>query len=179
MVAVNAALAAPAATVVEAGKVTAELLLARVTARPPLGAPVFSATVQASVPAPVIELLLQFKAVRTAMPVPLSPITAVPPVEELLVRVSCPEATAAVAGSNCTAKAAVWPGDRVSGNVTPDMLKPVPVIAAALTATLAVPEEVKVTVCVLGVLTATLPKDRLDALRLRVGTAAFSCRAKL
>jgi hypothetical protein len=176
---VNAALVAPAATVVEAGKVTAELLLARVTARPPLGESVFSVTVQASVPAPVIELLLQFKAVSTAMPVPLSPITVVLPVEELLVMVSCPEAAPAVVGSNCAVKIAVWAGDRVSGNVTPEMLKPVPVTVAALIVMAAVPEEVKVTVCVAGVLTATLPKARLDALRLRVDTAAFSCRAKL
>lgn len=87
-VAVNDALDEPAAIVNEAGRVTAELLLASATARPPLGAPAFSVRVQASLPAPVIELLLQFKAVSTTTPVPLRPIAAVPPVEELLVRVS-------------------------------------------------------------------------------------------
>lgn len=173
------ALVAPAATVAEAGKVTAELLLARVTARPPLGAVAFNVALQESVPAPVIELLLQLKAFSAAMPVPLSPIVAVPPLEELLVMVSFPVTAPLEVGLNCTFKAAVLPGDRVSGNVTPEVLKPAPVTVAALTVTVDVPEEVKVSVCVVGVLTATLPNARLDALRLRVGTAAFNCRVKL
>jgi len=88
MVAEKAALVAPAAMFTEAGTTTDELLLARLTVYPPLGAAAFSATVQASVPAPVIEPPLQLSAVNTAMPVPLSPIAAVPPVDELLVRVS-------------------------------------------------------------------------------------------
>ena len=50
-VAVKLAEVAPAATVTEAGTVTAELLLASVTARPPVGAAAVSVTVQASVPA--------------------------------------------------------------------------------------------------------------------------------
>ena len=63
--------------------------------------------------------------------------------------------------------------------MTPDVLKPAPVTVAALTVTADVPEDVKVSVCVAGVLTATLPNARLDALRLRVDTAAFNCKAKL
>jgi len=58
-VAENAALAAPAATVTVAGTVTAELLLAKLTANPPLGAAPFSETVHASVPEPVKEALAQ------------------------------------------------------------------------------------------------------------------------
>jgi hypothetical protein len=58
-VAVNVALLAPAATVTVAGTVTAELLLARLTLKPPLGAAALSATVQESVPAPVIDPLAQ------------------------------------------------------------------------------------------------------------------------
>jgi len=58
-VAVNAALVAPAGIVTDVGTVTAELLLASVTTNPPLGAPAVRLTVQASVPAPVSEPLLQ------------------------------------------------------------------------------------------------------------------------
>jgi len=68
---------------------------------------------------------------------------------------------------------------RVSGKVAPETEKPVPVTVAALTVTAAVPDEVRVTVCVVGVLTLTLPKLRLDALRLSVGMAAFSCSEKV
>jgi hypothetical protein len=58
-VAEKLALVAPAATVSEAGTVTAALLLARFTVNPPLAAASFRVTVQASVPAPVIDALLQ------------------------------------------------------------------------------------------------------------------------
>jgi hypothetical protein len=58
-VAVKAAVVAPAATVTVAGTVTALLLLARLTVNPPVAAAAFSATVQESVPAPVIDPLAQ------------------------------------------------------------------------------------------------------------------------
>ncbi|MGB7136683.1 MAG: hypothetical protein WBD46_15440 [Acidobacteriaceae bacterium] len=58
-VAVKAALVNPDATVTDAGRVNALLLLARETAVPPLGAADVSVTVQASLAAPVSELLLQ------------------------------------------------------------------------------------------------------------------------
>jgi hypothetical protein len=64
-VAVKLAVVDPAATVTEAGTVTAELLLARLTANPPLGAAAFSVTVQLSVPAPVIDPLAQVSALNT------------------------------------------------------------------------------------------------------------------
>jgi hypothetical protein len=51
IVAVKGAVVAPAATVTEAGTVTAALLLASVTACPPVGAAALSVTVHASVPA--------------------------------------------------------------------------------------------------------------------------------
>ena len=54
-VAVKFAVVEPAATVTEAGTVTAELLLARLTVKPPLGAAALSPTVHVSVPAPVID----------------------------------------------------------------------------------------------------------------------------
>jgi hypothetical protein len=70
-VAVNPALFAPEAMVTDAGTFTALLLLARVTARLLL-ALLASVTVQASVPAPFIELLVQLSALNaTCDPVPL------------------------------------------------------------------------------------------------------------
>lgn len=63
-VAAKLALVAPAATVTEAGTVTDALVLARLTAKPPLVAAELSETVQASVPEPVIEALVQETAVN-------------------------------------------------------------------------------------------------------------------
>ena len=86
-VAVNPALVALAGTTTVAGTVTAVLLLVRPTLTPPLPAAELSVTVQLSLPAPVSEALLQVKELNvpeTAVPVPLSPITAVPLVDELL-----------------------------------------------------------------------------------------------
>ena len=54
-VAVNDALVTPAATVTEAGTVTAALLLAKLTVNPPVPAAAVSVTVQASLPALVID----------------------------------------------------------------------------------------------------------------------------
>lgn len=68
--AVNDALMDPGGTVTVAGTVTAVLLLARVTACPPLGAPEFSVIVQLSVPAPVIDPLTQLSVVSTGTPLP-------------------------------------------------------------------------------------------------------------
>jgi hypothetical protein len=85
---VNEALVALAGTVTVAGNVTAALLLATLTLNPPLGAAAFSVTVQASVPAPVIDVLLQESAVSTGVPVPLRLIIAVALAEELLAMVN-------------------------------------------------------------------------------------------
>lgn len=57
--ALKLALEEPAATVTEAGTVTAVLLLVRLTATPPLAAAALKVTVQLSVPAPVMEAALQ------------------------------------------------------------------------------------------------------------------------
>ena len=89
--AVNPALLALAGIVTVAGTVTAALLLVTDTLKPPLPAGPLSVTVQASLPAPVIDALLQDNALNpaaTAVPVPVSPITAVPLVDELLEMVS-------------------------------------------------------------------------------------------
>ena len=62
-----------------------------------------------------------------------------------------------------------WPGFSVIGKVIPDIVKPVPVIVAALTVTAEVPVDVRVSGCVDGTLMVTFPNDKLVALMLRVG----------
>ena len=57
-------------------------------------------------------------------------------------------------------------------------MKPVPVTVADLTVTAAPPVDDSVSVCVVGVLTVTLPNETLVALMLNVGTAGFNCSAK-
>ena len=109
-VAVNSALIAFAGTVTMAGTVTAELLLDRFTVSPSPEAGAVSVTVHASVPDPVMALLLQYSALNAAVPVPVVPvplrvITGVAVVEELLAIVNCPEAIPAAAGLNWTFKA--------------------------------------------------------------------------
>jgi hypothetical protein len=94
------ALDAPAAMVTEAGTVTEEELLARFTANPPLAAAAFSVTLQASVPAPVNDELVQEIALSTGTPVPLRAMVEVPFVDELLVIVSVPVAAPEAVGSN-------------------------------------------------------------------------------
>jgi hypothetical protein len=59
---VKPALVDPAVTVTEAGTVTEPLVLDSVTACPPVGAAAVRVTVQASVPAPVMEELVQERA---------------------------------------------------------------------------------------------------------------------
>jgi hypothetical protein len=82
-------------------------LLARLTAKPPVGAAAFRVTVQLSVPDPVNDPLVQLSALSTGTPVPLRLTTVEVPLEELLVMVSEPETAPAVVGSNCTVSVAV------------------------------------------------------------------------
>ena len=107
IVAVKLAVVAPAATVTEAGTVTAALLLARPTTNPPLPAAPFSVTVQVSVPAPVIEPDVQLNAFSATTPLPLRLMTVDVPLEELLVKVNEPVAAPPAVGSNCTVRVAV------------------------------------------------------------------------
>jgi hypothetical protein len=180
-VAANVARDAPDGTVNAAGTVTAELLLDRIIVKPPVEAAAVKFTVQASEPAPVIDALLQeseLNAAGAGVPVPLRLTTAVPLVEESLAIVRRPVAAPVAVGANCTVKVSAWPGFNVAGNEAPESVKPVPVSAAASTVTAALPVEVKVIDCVAGVLTWTLPKGTLAALRLSAGNPTFSCRAK-
>jgi len=170
---------APEATVTDAGTVTAELLLATPTANPPLAAATLSVTVQLSVPAPVIDALLQLKPLNTGTPVPVRLIRVEVPLDELLVRVKEPVSAPAAVGSNCTVSVAVEFGFRVSGKVAPETVKPDPATAASLMITATVPVDDKVSVCVVAVFTLMLPKLMLAALTLSVGTPDPSCRANI
>lgn len=91
----------PAASVIEAGTTNDELLLARPTFRPPLGTAAPVATVQLSVPAPVIVVLVQLNRVSLGTPLPMIPILFKAPSDELLVRSSSPVDEPVVVGSNC------------------------------------------------------------------------------
>jgi hypothetical protein len=105
--AVKFALLAPAATMIELGTLTRELLLARLTANPPLRAAAFNVTLQLSATEPVIDELTQVSPLNTGTPVPLSPTTIELPVEELLARESCPAAAPEAVGSNRTLRVIV------------------------------------------------------------------------
>jgi hypothetical protein len=172
-------LVVPEATVTEAGTVTAELLLIKPTLRPPLAAAAFSVTVQASVPAPVIEEFEQVSELTTGTPVPLRLIEVEVPDEELLERMSEPVTEPAVVGLNSTVSVVVCPAFKVSGKVAPEIEKPAPVSVAALTVTTPVPFELRVNDCDVEVFTDMLPKLKLVELTFSVGTAAPSCRAKV
>lgn len=91
MLAVKLAVVEFAATMTEAGTVTAELSLARPTLNPPVGAAPEMVTVQVSVPAPEYEALVQTRELTVrvaAVPVPLRLTRAELPVDELLEIVS-------------------------------------------------------------------------------------------
>lgn len=92
------------------------------------------------------------------VPVPLRPTAAVALVDELLLMVSAPVAAAAVVGANFTLSVNVCFGFKVTGNVDPDTVNPVPLIVAELICTADVPLEVNVTADVAFEPTATLPK---------------------
>ncbi len=178
-VAVKLAVVAPAATVTVAGTVTAELLLTRPTAKPPLAAATFNVTVQLSVPTAVIDALVQLKPLNTGVPDPVRLTTVEVPLDELLVKVNEPVSAPAAVGSNCTVSVAVEFGLRVRGNVAPEIVKPGPATVAALMVTATVPVEDRVTVCVVAVFTFTVPNPMLPALTLSVDTPDPSCKAKV
>jgi hypothetical protein len=89
--AVNPALVALGGTVTLAGTFTAALLLARLTLVPPLGAAAVKLTVQASVPAALIEATLQEMALSVGAATPAAlMLTTMLPREELLAIVRTP-----------------------------------------------------------------------------------------
>ena len=106
-VAPKLALVAPPGTVAAGGKVTAALLLVRLTEKPPLAAGAFRITVQPSVPAPDIDPFAQLSPVKTGIPTPLRPIAVDVPEAELLVRVRVPNVSPATVGLYRTLNVAV------------------------------------------------------------------------
>jgi hypothetical protein len=96
-------------------------------------------------------------------------------VDELLLMVNWPANEPDVVGSNVKVTLDVCPGLRVTGRLVDGMEKPLPVTVMELTVNGAVPLEVNVTVCVVGVFTTTLPNGILVAFRLSNGVAALSC----
>jgi hypothetical protein len=177
---VNAALVALAGTVTVAGSVTAVLLLNRVTVSPPLAAAAFSVTVQASVPEPVMDPLVQVSVLNTAaaaIPVPLRLIASEVPLVPLLLLVMArlPVAAPTRVGSNFTLKVVDCPGFSVTGKVAPDTVKPVPFSVGALIVKAKLPVDANVRDCVAAVFTSTLPNDTLAALVLRIRVAASNC----
>jgi hypothetical protein len=170
-VAVKGAVVAPAGTVIESGTATALLLLERLTVSPLPGARADSVTVQLSVAAPVSEPVAHATVLGTtgSCPVPLRPIVAVPPVVALLVMVSAPVAAPAVVGSKVTTSVDDCPGFRVTGRLVPDQTKAVPLTAALLMTSGALPVEVTARVWLTGVFTSDVPKAIVVALRLMDG----------
>ncbi len=171
--AVNAALNDPAATVTDAGSVTALLLLAKLTVKA-LGAAAVSVTVQASVAAPVSDALLQVIPLRAGCPVPLSAMVAL---AALLLIVTAPVTAPATAGSNPTVSVAVWPGFSVTGVLIPVAENPGPLTEIPLIVSAAVPEDVTVTACAVGVFNSSVPNATLVLLRFSAAVTALSCRA--
>jgi hypothetical protein len=103
-VAVKLALVAPAGTVIETGKVTALLLLVRLAVNPPLAAAEVNVKVQLSVPATVIDPLMQLSELKVgalaavAVPVPFKLTDSVGLASELVVIINCPVAAPVAAG---------------------------------------------------------------------------------
>jgi hypothetical protein len=106
-----------------------------------------------------------------ALPVPLRSTTAVLLVDELLWIINCPDAGPVAVGSKCTSRVTAWLGFKVTGNVAPDILNPLPVIVPELIVTGAVPVEVRVTGCFDDVFTVTLANVRLAVLSVNCGLA--------
>ena len=95
---------------------------------------------------------------------PLKVTCAVDPVDELLTIVICPAAVPIAVGRNCTCNVIDCVGFSVTGKLFPKIENPAPAITAEFTVTGAVPVDVSVNDCVVGVFTITLPKLKAPAL---------------
>ena len=180
MLAVNAALVALAGITMDAGTVTALLLLERLTLNPLLDAAELNVTVQASVPEPVIDALLHErpdKVAAAAAPLPVRLTAVVGLADELFEIVSCPVTAPDAVGLNCTVRTTAWPGLRVTGNALPETENPAPVTVPVFKVSAAVPVDDRVIDFVTAVFSATDPKVSEVALTVSAGTAAFNCTA--
>ena len=84
-----------------------------------------------------------------------------------------PVTAPAVVGANCTERVADWLGVNISPTVTPLVLKPAPVTPRFEMVTLAFPLLVRATLSELLLPSLTLPKFRLEVLRLSTLVAAM------
>ena len=117
-------------------------------------APLFTVT------SPKLILLGEVPSCRVA-PVPERE-TEAGELEALLVIEMLPVALPMTVGEKTALKLVLWPPERVSGNVRPLILKPVPVTVAWVMVTLPVPVLVRLTDCVPVVFTVTLPNATVD-----------------
>ena len=85
-------------------------------------------------------------------------------VDESLLIVNVPVALPTIVGLYCTCNVNDWVGASVTGRLPSTRVKSAPLTAAEFTVTGAVPVEVKVSDCAVGVFTVTLPKLRLPVL---------------
>jgi hypothetical protein len=95
----------------------------------------------------------------------------------LLLKVTVPVVDDSVVGVNCKLSVAVWLGFSVTGKVTPDMPKTVPLTLPPLIVSGAVPLEVRITGCVAVAFSVTLPNATFVVLRVSACVAALSCNA--
>jgi hypothetical protein len=107
-----------------------------------------------------------------AIPVPLNATTAVLPLVELLLMVSCPAAAPVAVGRNCTCRVTDWLGLSVTGKLPATKEKADPAIEAEFTVTAEVPEELSVSEPFAEEFTVTLPKLRVEELSVNIGLAA-------
>ena len=67
-----------------------------------------------------------------------------------------------------------WPGFTITGRLGADTENPFPLTAIEFTVTGTAPVDVRVTVCVVGVLITTAPNGTLVAFAMRLDAAAFN-----
>jgi hypothetical protein len=99
-------------------------------------------------------------------------ITAVLPLVELLLIVTCPLAEPVDVGLNSICNVTDCVGFSVIGKLSPGIVNPVPLIATEFTVTGEVPVDVRVRACVAAVFTITLPKFSLTELTASSGLSA-------
>ncbi len=116
----------------------------------------------------------QLRATSSGLPVPVSGTVTVELVDDVLLTVICPVAEPTADGSKVSVTVSVCPGLSVAGRLAAEAEKPVPVTAMELTVTAAVPLEVKVTVCAVGLFTAAAPNAMLVAFKVNAGVPALS-----
>jgi hypothetical protein len=140
-----------AATVTDAGRVTADELLASATATPPVGATELRVTMQVSVPDPVNAEFAHEIALKV-LETPATPaalmLTTIFPLDELLAIVSTPVKVLTCGETNWSVKLAVWPGFRVNGKVIPEAENSDPTTERLEIVTGALPVELRVIDCV-------------------------------